>query len=70
MIHLRSVTIPPIPERVAETFPFSLTAVQTLSELPFTAPVTFLVGENGSGKSTLLEAIAYAAASIVVGVMS
>ncbi len=67
MIHLRSVTIPPIPERVAATFPFSLTAVQTLPELPFTAPVTFWVGENGSGKSTLLEALAYAAGSIVVG---
>ncbi len=29
-------------------------------ELPFTKPVTFLVGENGTGKSTLLEAIAVA----------
>lgn len=28
--------------------------------LPFSAPVTFLVGENGSGKSTLIEAIATA----------
>lgn len=30
-------------------------------EIPFTTPVTFLVGENGSGKSTLLEGIAVAA---------
>lgn len=28
--------------------------------LPFSKPVTFLVGENGTGKSTLLEAIAVA----------
>ena len=30
------------------------------TELPFSKPVTFLVGENGTGKSTLLEAIAVA----------
>ena len=29
-------------------------------EIPFTSPVTFIVGENGMGKSTLLEAIAVA----------
>ncbi|MEX0784938.1 MAG: AAA family ATPase [Dehalococcoidia bacterium] len=42
-------------------YPFAIPAIQALSELPFTAPVTFFVGENGSGKSTLLEAIAVAA---------
>jgi len=31
-----------------------------MEELPFSSPVTFLVGENGTGKSTLLEAIAAA----------
>ena len=42
-----------------------LPAVRALAErgeegLPFSKPVTFLVGENGTGKSTLLEAIAVA----------
>lgn len=31
-----------------------------IKELPFSNPVTFLVGENGTGKSTILEAIAVA----------
>jgi predicted ATPase len=39
-------------------FPFLLPAVESLTELAFDTPVTFLVGENGSGKSTVLEAIA------------
>ena len=34
--------------------------LQTMGELCFEAPVTFLVGENGIGKSTLLEGIALA----------
>ncbi len=32
--------------------------LQRCTQLEFSAPVTFLVGENGAGKSTLLEAIA------------
>ena len=39
-------------------FPFTLPAVESIDELAFESPVTFLVGENGSGKSTVLEAIA------------
>ncbi|MEH6941807.1 AAA family ATPase [Bacillus sp. JJ722] len=39
-------------------YPFSLPAVQYLSELKLHPNVTFIVGENGSGKSTILEAIA------------
>ncbi len=35
-------------------------AISSLTEITFTHPVTFFVGENGSGKSTLLEAIAVA----------
>lgn len=35
-------------------------SLAAMDELPFTRPVTFLVGENGTGKSTLLEAIAVA----------
>lgn len=34
--------------------------LSTVERLPFSSPVTFLVGENGTGKSTLLEAIAVA----------
>ena len=35
-------------------------AVSQISELSFSKPVTFSVGENGSGKSTILEAMAVA----------
>lgn len=35
-------------------------AVSQISELSFSKPVTFFVGENGSGKSTILEAMAVA----------
>jgi len=49
------------------TFPFTVPVIQSLTEIKFTTPVTFFVGENGSGKSTLLEAIALAAHSITVG---
>ena len=37
-----------------------ISALKNLSDMTFSAPITFLVGENGSGKSTLLEAIAIA----------
>lgn len=40
------------------SYPFHLPAVSSLSEISFSDPVTFFVGENGSGKSTILEAIA------------
>lgn len=43
-----------------DAYPFSLAAVRTITELPFTRPITILVGENGLGKSTLIEAIAVA----------
>jgi predicted ATPase len=48
-------------------YPFTIPAIQTLTELTFTASVTFFVGANGSGKSTLLEAVACAVGSIPVG---
>jgi len=44
-----------------------LEVIQSLHEMKFTSPVTFLVGENGSGKSTVLESIACASESITVG---
>jgi predicted ATPase len=49
------------PERdERNAWPFTVPAVsQVLAHgLPFTRPVTLLVGDNGSGKSTLVEAIA------------
>src|SRR5688572_17268610 len=67
MIHLKSVSLKARISVPAAGFPFTVPAVQSLSELRFTSPVTFFVGENGSGKSTLLEAIACAAGSIAVG---
>jgi predicted ATPase len=38
----------------------NIPAIADISELEFSSPVTFLVGENGTGKSTLLEAMAVA----------
>jgi predicted ATPase len=67
MIHLRSVSFKPKISATAVAFPFNVPAVQSLSKLEFTSPVTFFVGENGSGKSTLIEAIACATGSIAVG---
>jgi predicted ATPase len=64
MIHLRSVTRGPMPNA---TYPFSVPAIRSLTEIAFTSEITFFVGENGSGKSTLLEAIAFAAGSHAVG---
>ncbi|MBL8996954.1 MAG: AAA family ATPase [Gemmatimonadetes bacterium] len=51
----------------AATYPFSVPAVQAITRLEFTRPVTCLVGENGSGKSTLLEGLAVAARLPTVG---
>lgn len=58
MIHLRSLALPS--GNHGTGFPFTVPAIETLPELAFETPVTFLVGENGSGKSTLLEALAIA----------
>ena len=66
MIFLRSLCWKSKPP-TDEAFPFSLPIFQTLTELAFTAPVTFFVGENGSGKSTMLEAIGAGMGSIAVG---
>jgi predicted ATPase len=65
MIHLRSLSLRPLPEK--RVFPFNLTLLQKLEELRFETQVTFFVGENGTGKSTLLEGIACAAEMVTVG---
>src|ERR1700723_2880117 len=48
-------------------FPWSLPLIRDLTELAFTTPVTFLVGENGRGKSTLLEGIAAGMDAVAAG---
>jgi predicted ATPase len=48
-------------------YPFNVQAVNNISQLTFTSPVTIFVGENGSGKSTLLEGLAMAVGSIAIG---
>src|SRR5512135_2695618 len=65
MIHLRSITLRPLPEK--RSFPFGLPILGSLGELAFSSPVTIFVGENGTGKSTLMEAIACAAEMVTVG---
>src|SRR5687768_17410648 len=67
MIHLQSVNLEKIDPDQAGKFPFNVPVIQSLPEIDFTVPVTFLVGENGSGKSTFLEAVATAAKMIAVG---
>lgn len=69
MPHLQSMTLKPAAKR-HHHFPFNTPIIQSLTEIKFQAPVTFLVGENGSGKSTLLEALACAVGSITVGAES
>ncbi|KZZ83458.1 AAA family ATPase [Bacillus sp. SJS] len=56
---LRSIRLKPISGAMPDYYPFSIPAIQNLTELSFHSDVTFFCGENGSGKSTLLEAIAF-----------
>ena len=65
VLHLRQAEFPPAGSE--RRFPFDLPAIAVGLDLPFTSPVTILVGENGSGKSTVLEAIAIAARAISAG---
>lgn len=69
MIHLRTISLPALPDGEARQYPLSVPAIRSLAFAPIelSAPVTFFVGENGSGKSTLLEALACAAGWITVG---
>jgi predicted ATPase len=67
VIHLKSINVREFNVQDKDVFPFALEIVQSLRQMEFTSPVTFLVGENGSGKSTMLEAIACAVESITVG---
>ena len=67
MIHLQSLAPRPFLESDLDEFPFTVPVIQSLTEIKFTAPVTFFVGENGSGKSTVMEVLACAVESITVG---
>lgn len=44
----------------ARSYLRDIEAINGLTKLEFTNPITFFVGENGSGKSTMLEALAIA----------
>jgi len=66
-LHLKSISLRPLPEDQVEQFPFSIPVIRSLGTLEFATPVTFFVGENGSGKSTLLEALACAVDLPAVG---
>lgn len=44
----------------ARSYLRDIAAINGLTTLEFTNPITFFVGENGSGKSTMLEALAIA----------
>jgi predicted ATPase len=58
-VHLKQVTLHPEKYPTRDCYPFNLTIFQQSQSVPFTSPITLLVGENGTGKSTLLEALAY-----------
>ncbi len=47
-------------ERVTgwEEYPYNVPCIRRLVSIPFTSPVTFLLGDNGTGKTTILESIA------------
>ena len=46
------------PKKERKAYPYNIKALRNLTELEFTNPITFIVGENGMGKSTLVEAVA------------
>ena len=66
-LHLRAIRLNSVPDGQKGSFPFNIAAIQSLDELPLSAPVTFLVGENGSGKSTFLEALALSMGAYAIG---
>jgi predicted ATPase len=56
-MHLVKVSINSKNYPTSRCYPFNVPVLRETSELTFSRPVVFFVGENGSGKSTLLEAI-------------
>jgi predicted ATPase len=68
--HLNPLRSVPFWKKKPLNFRLPFPSSAPLTEIKFTSPVTFLVGENGSGKSTVLEAIACSVESITVGAES
>jgi predicted ATPase len=58
MLHLREIRLKSDQFPTKDHYPFNLDILCKTTEIKFSSPVTFFVGENGSGKSTLLEALA------------
>ncbi|MDC7125444.1 MAG: AAA family ATPase [Spirochaetales bacterium] len=58
--YLREVSVKNHPDDLNSKYPFSIPAINSLTNLKLGKNVTFFIGENGSGKSTLLEALAIA----------
>lgn len=58
MLHLKEVRLLSEEFPTRDHYPFNLDVLRQTRSLPFSLPVTFLIGENGSGKTTLLEALA------------
>ncbi|MDY6876405.1 MAG: AAA family ATPase [Chloroflexota bacterium] len=56
-MHLIKVRIHSENYPTSRCYPFNIPTLRETSELTFSKPVAFFVGENGAGKSTLLEAI-------------
>ena len=67
MMHLKSMRVERPEAGWRDEYPFNVPVIQSLTQLEFTSPVTFLVGENGSGKSALLEGLACAVGAITAG---
>jgi predicted ATPase len=56
-MHITTVRIQPEQFPTTTHYPFNLPLIQQTTEIHFSTPITFFIGENGSGKSTLLQAI-------------
>ncbi len=54
-MHLKNVKLHPERYPVKDCYPFNLDIFNKTSNIAFTTPVTFIVGENGTGKSTLTQ---------------
>jgi predicted ATPase len=52
MLHLKEIRICSDEFPTRDYYPFNLGVLQQTETIPFSSPVTFLIGENGSGKFT------------------